>query len=251
MIEELRVQAGGDGEPVLLLLHGLGATGDVWNGWATLLDAQWPGRWLAPDLPGHGGSDPLPRYSFGAVAASVANLVRPDERLVVLGHSMGGVVGLALASGWFGVRVEAVVGLGIKVSWTDDELARVRGLAERPVAWFDSQEEAASRYLRVSGLAGLLAPDSPATGAGLVEEGGRWRLAQDPATFAVGAPDMAGLLAASRAEVTLARGEHDQMVTGDQLAELAPSVVTLPGLGHNAHVEDPAAVLRLLVSARR
>ena len=251
VIGELRVQGGGDGEPVLLLLHGLGATGDVWSGWAPLLDSQWPGRWLAPDLPGHGGSDPLPRYSFGAVAATVANLVRPDERLVVLGHSMGGVVGLALASGWFGVQVETVVGLGIKVSWTDDELARVGGLAQRPVTWFDSFDDAAARYLRVSGLTGLLAAESPATAAGVAEDGGRWRLAQDPPTFAVGAPDMPALLAAARATVILARGEHDQMVTDDQLSELGAAVTTVPGLGHNAHVEDPAAVLRLLAPALR
>jgi pimeloyl-ACP methyl ester carboxylesterase len=32
------------------------------------------------------------------------------------------------------------------------------------------------------------------------------------------------------------------MVTAEQL----PGGVTLPGLGHNAHVEDPAAVLGLL-----
>src|SRR5207249_2220565 len=31
MSERLRVQQGGDGGPVLLLLHGLGATGDVWR----------------------------------------------------------------------------------------------------------------------------------------------------------------------------------------------------------------------------
>lgn len=251
MIGELRVQGGGDGEPALLLLHGLGATGDVWSEWASLLDSQWPGRWLAPDLPGHGGSDPLPRYSFGAVAAGVANLVRPDERLVVLGHSMGGVVGLALASGWFGVQVDTVAGLGIKVSWTADELARVSGLAQRPVAWFDSYDDAAARYLRVSGLTGLLAPGSPATRAGVVEDGGHWRLAQDPPTFAVGAPDMAGLLVAARATVILARGEHDQMVTDEQLAELGAPATSLPGLGHNAHVEDPAAVLRLLEPALR
>lgn len=246
MIGELRVRGGGAGAPVLLLLHGLGATGDVWDGWSDLLDERWPGRWLAPDLPGHGGSDPLTRYSFGAVAAGVANLVQPAEPVTVLGHSMGGVVGLVLASGWFGVQVDSVVGLGIKVSWTDDELARVRALAERPVAWFDSYDEAANRYLRVSGLAGLLPPDGPATKAGLREEGGRWRLAQDPATFAIGAPDMAGLLAASRARVTLARGENDEMVSDDQLRALVPSASTLTGLGHNAHVEDPPAVLRLL-----
>ena len=28
---QLRVQRGGDGEPVLLLLHGLGVNGDVWK----------------------------------------------------------------------------------------------------------------------------------------------------------------------------------------------------------------------------
>lgn len=34
-------------------------------------------------------------------------------------------------------------------------------------------------------------------------------------------------------------------VTDDDLAALAPAPVRLPGLGHNAHVEDPAAVLAL------
>lgn len=46
--------------------------------------------------------------------------------------------------------------------------------------------------------------------------------------------------------VLLARGEHDAMVSAAQLAELVPGPVELPGLGHNAHVEDPAALRRLL-----
>lgn len=242
----MRARQGGDGEPTLLLLHGLGATADVWRAWEPLLVAGWPGRWIAPDLPGHGGSDPLPRYSFGSVAAAVADLLDADEPVIVVGHSMGGVVGLTLATGWFGARIEAVVGVGIKVSWTDDEVARARALADRPVTWFASREEAAARYLRVSGLTGLLAVDDPATVAGLREEDGNWRLAQDPTTFAVGAPDMAGLLNASRARVTLARGERDPMVTDEELAGLDHSAVTLGGLGHNVHVERPAAVLALL-----
>jgi hypothetical protein len=61
---------------------------------------------------------------------------------------------------------------------------------------------------------------------------------------------MPGLLAASRASVVLARGKHDPMVTHDQLAQLAGSALTLAGLGHNAHVEDPAAVIGLLESYR-
>ncbi len=149
----LRVHEGGSGEPLLVLLHGLGATGDVWGGWRPLLARRWPGRWLAPDLPGHGGSPPLAAYTFGGFAGAVAGIVRPGARTIVLGHSLGGVVGLALASGRFPVQVHAVIGLGVKVVWTDEDLERAQALARRPRARFASRDEAAARYLRVSGLA--------------------------------------------------------------------------------------------------
>ncbi len=242
----LRVHQGGSGEPVLLLLHGLGATGDVWEGWRPLLARRWPGRWLAPDLPGHGGSRPLASYTFGTLAAAVAGIAGDGVRTVVLGHSLGGVVGLALASGEFTISAQAVIGLGIKVAWTGEDLDRARAAAHRPPAWFTSRDEAAARYLRISGLAGLLAAADPAVDAGLREEHGRWRLAMDPGAFAVGAPDMAQLLARSRAPVTLARGEHDAMNTDRQLAQLGVPAVTLPGLGHNAHVESPDLSITLL-----
>jgi pimeloyl-ACP methyl ester carboxylesterase len=72
-------RGGGHAGPVLLLLHGLGATGAVWDGLGALLPDHWPGPWVAPDLPGHGRSAPLARYSFGALAA-VAPLVEPGPR---------------------------------------------------------------------------------------------------------------------------------------------------------------------------
>lgn len=246
MGDRLRVVGGGTGPPLLLLLHGLGANADVWDGWRPLLDERWPGRWMAPDLPGHGRSAPLDRYSFGAFAAAVSDLVADEERTVVVGHSLGGVVGLALASGWFGAQVRTVVGLGIKVAWTAEELARTRALAGRPVQHFTDRADAAARHLRVSGLAGLLPADSATVATGIRERSGGWRLTLDPRAFAVGAPDLPGLLAASRARVVLARGEADPMVSADDLAALLPGAVTLPRLGHNAHVEDPAAVLALL-----
>jgi pimeloyl-ACP methyl ester carboxylesterase len=169
---------------------------------------------------------------------------------VVLGHSLGGVVGLALASGQFGVPVQAVTGLGIKVDWTSEDLDRAGMMASRPRAWFDSRDEAAARYLRVSGLAGLLAADDPAVNAGLREQDGRWQLALDPAAFAVGAPDMAHLIAGSQAPVTLARGERDPMNSDEQLVRLGVPTVTLPGLGHNAHVENPEQCIALLDAHR-
>jgi pimeloyl-ACP methyl ester carboxylesterase len=242
----LRVHQGGSGEPLLVLLHGLGATCDVWRGWQPLLAQRWPGRWLAPDLPGHGGSPPLAAYTFDQLAAAVAGIVQPGARIVVLGHSLGGVVGLALASGRFPVPVQAVIGLGIKVVWTAEDLDRAQAVARRSPAWFASRDEAAARYLRVSGLVGLLPASDAGVGAGLREQDGRWRLAVDPGAFAVGAPDMPELLARSQAPVTLARGELDPMNTDEQLAQLGAPTVTLPRLGHSAHVESPAASIALL-----
>lgn len=242
----MRVLEGGSGAPLLVLLHGLGATGDVWAGWRPLLARRWPGRWIAPDLPGHGGSPPLDGYTFDGFAAAVAAVIEPGVPTTVLGHSLGGVVGLALASGQFPVSVAAVIGLGVKTTWTDAELDRAEALARKPRAIFPTRAEAAARYLRVSGLAGLLPADHPAVDAGLTEQAGQWRLAMDPGAFGVGAPDMARLIARSQAPVTLARGEHDPMNTSEQQAELGVRTVTLPGLGHNAHVESPELSMTLL-----
>jgi pimeloyl-ACP methyl ester carboxylesterase len=148
--------------------------------------------------------------------------------------------------GTAGRRRWAPIGLGIKVAWTDADLDRAQAVAGRPVAWFASRDEAATRYLRVSGLDGLIVADDPVVDAGLVRHGGRWRLAADPAAFAPGVPDVARLVAGSRAPVTLARGELDPMNTDEELAGLGAPAVTLPGLGHNAHVQDPGLVATLL-----
>ena len=236
----LRVRRGGSGSPVLLLLHGLGATGDVWNGLLTELGER---AWVAPDLPGHGGSAGLPRYTFAAVADAVANLVDPAGTIVV-GHSFGGVVALHLA-GRPGVRL--VVGVGIKVAWTGSELARAAGLADRPSAVHPTRADALARHLRVSGLDGLVATDDPALDAAVRETGGGWSPTFDPRAFGVGDPGVAALVAAAPVPVVLARGEHDPMVSAAQLAAVVPDPVELPGLGHNAHVERPAALLPLLV----
>ncbi|GGQ86819.1 alpha/beta fold hydrolase [Couchioplanes azureus] len=241
---DLRVRSGGEGGPLLILLHGLGATADVWAGWWPVLAGRWPGRWVAPDLPGHGGSAPLPEYTFDAFAAAVRPLVEPAGPTYVLGHSLGGVVALALAGA--GSPVAGIAGLGIKVAWSPEELDRAQALARRPAAWFDSRDEAAARHLRVSGLTGLLDPADPAVDAGLVHEDGRWRLALDGRAFGVGEPDMAALVGRCPAEVTLARGEHDVMNTGEQLGRFGVPVVTLDGLGHNAHVESPERCMVLL-----
>ncbi|GAA1704050.1 alpha/beta fold hydrolase [Kribbella yunnanensis] len=227
----------------LVLLHGLGATGRVWDGW--------PQPRLAPDLPGHGRTAPLAHYTFESMTAALAEALPVRRGLVVVGHSLGGVLALELSSGRYGVQVDRVIALGVKVSWTDAELAKAAALAQKPVAWFDSREEAAARYLKVSGLQGLVDPADESVDEGLLEVDGRWRLAMDPATFGVGAPKMPQLIAASQADVLLARGELDPMNTNTELAALHDQTLTLPGLGHNAHVRAPSAFNHLHAQATR
>jgi pimeloyl-ACP methyl ester carboxylesterase len=222
----------------------------VWDGLTALLPDAWPGRWIAPDLPGHGRSAPVPYYSFGGLAAEVARLVEPGTPLAVLGHSLGGVVALALGSGWFGAQPSAVGGLGVKVRWTEEELSRAAEIAARPAKTFPTREEAADRALKVAGLAGLVPADGPLAAGAVVPTEGGWRPALDSAAFAVGAPDMDGMLAAARARVILAAGEHDPMSPLEHLAALVPDPFTLKGLGHNAHVEDPAALLPIVERLR-
>ena len=222
----------------LVLLHGLGANGRVWD--------AWPQPRFAPDLPGHGSAPGLPSYSFGEMAAAVAESLEVRRDLVVLGHSLGGVIALELANGTYGVDVSRVVALGVKVSWSEDDLGRAAALAQKPVAWFADRAEAAARFLRVSGLQGLVDPADAVVDHGLREVNGQWRLAMDPGTFGVGAPDMAKLIAASKAEVILARGERDPMNTNAELHALHDQVVPLTGLGHNAQIEDPEAVAALV-----
>ncbi|KQQ29353.1 alpha/beta hydrolase [Methylobacterium sp. Leaf123] len=90
------VQEFGDRQaPGLLLLHGTGAATHSWRGLAPLL-AQGGFRVVAPDLPGHGFTDPLPprRLSLPGMAEAVGEFVTSLGLTpqVVIGHSAGAAV---------------------------------------------------------------------------------------------------------------------------------------------------------------
>lgn len=238
-------ESGGSGDRTLLFLHGLGATAAVWNGLRAALAERGGVRWVVADLPGHGGSGAQPGYSVGQMAAQLA-LVAPGSPLLIVGHSLGAYLALALASGCFGVRVAGVLGIGPKIAWPEADVQAARELAVRPPRCYPSEAEAVSRYRRVSGLDAALAP-----GPGLLARGVRqtqegWRLAQDPGTFTVAGAPFATLAAAAQGPVVLARGQHDPMVSLAELSVHAPGAHDIPGAGHNAHVEEPRAVLALL-----
>ena len=93
----LRYLVAGEGDP-LVLVHGLGGAAANWLALAPLL---LPGRRLiVPELPGHGGSSPLPAAPSLSPYADRLGLLLDHEGAApaaVVGHSLGGAVALRLA----------------------------------------------------------------------------------------------------------------------------------------------------------
>jgi pimeloyl-ACP methyl ester carboxylesterase len=95
------LEAGVDGGPVVVLLHGLASSSMTWADVMSLLGRR--AHVIAPDLLGHGDSA-KPRsgdYSLGAHAAGLRDLlaiaILDLERATVVGHSFGGGVALQFA----------------------------------------------------------------------------------------------------------------------------------------------------------
>ncbi len=264
MKTDLHVHTAGAGAPVLVLLHGLGVNGAVWEPFLAHL-AGWPGRVVVPDLRGHGRSPHASAYSTEAHAADVAALVHGERNVYVVGHSMGGMIALALTGGRHAVDVGGVFALGFKFAWTESELAKLTEVAHRPARRFASRDEAGARFLHASGLTGLVSASAPVVEAGIVPDGDGWRLAADPrAAMIVGASaapyngDVSAFAMAtwraSTAPRRLACGSRDALVTLDEIRTLDPDAIALGDVGHNAHVEDPArllAAIPFLEKARR
>ena len=242
----LWVEQGGSGDPVFLLLHGRGCTGAVWTGVIDLIEKANAGSWIAPDFPGHGRSAARPSYADGRYATDIATAVPVDRPVIILGHSLGGVIATVLATGWFGIDVRAVVAFSVKFKWTEAEREKSREFARKPIRWFETRAEALDRYLLVSGLKGLVDVDAPETAGGIAEGEGGFRLAVDPMTTDRGRPSaFETLLGLAGCPIVLASGGADTMAPIADVRQLDPAAIELPGLVHNAHVQDPAAVWAL------
>jgi len=229
--------------PTLILLHGLGATGQVWD--PLVEAAAWSGRILAPDLPGHGSSSWADTYSFGSMATEVAACLESDEEYVVLGHSMGGAVGGALASGFFGRPPLAVGMVGVKLIWSEEELVRLPEVAAKPVRIFESRNGAAEWFLKLSGLFGVVEITSSIVERGIRETSEGWQVCQDPKSVLVveGSPPFAEVLGGLLAPVFMSMGENDPLVSLEDHADMPTGVPhVFKSLGHNAMVEDPSVV---------
>jgi pimeloyl-ACP methyl ester carboxylesterase len=233
----VRDQPGLPGETSLVLLHGLGSNGAVWDGMLAALAGRWRGRILVPDLRGHGRSEPGSEYALGRHAADVAEYLAHDEAVSIVGHSMGGAIGVALASGWYALNVQQVLGLSVKPVFTQAELAKARGLAGKPRRTFATREEAIERFLLVNGLAGIVKSSDAVAVQGTRQDADGYVLAADPRGVLAAGPPLTPMLRVATVPVVLATGEDDRIATVDDLRRCAGNVAVIAGAGHNVHVE--------------
>ncbi len=234
--------------PLLVLLHGFTDSSRSHAELASLLRPQF--SLLIPDLPGHGSS--AARQSMGCdgfaedVEALLDHLGRGEA--IVLGHSMGGVVGVDLCAR-LGKRAQ---GLVILASSLTPRLAEdgnistaIRSLADPidpadpffdewhacarpvdPVFLTHARREAAAMQAAVwqRVFTGLADADRTAT-AGRV---------------------MCPVLCFSGEDDPLFGPEHQRALANAFVSSPSSTAVALPGHGHNIHWEDAGRVARMV-----
>jgi len=229
----------------LVLLHGFTQTGASWDGVVRELAGRY--RALAPDLPGHGqAAHRTP--SFDACAAYVRALA-PARTFTLAGYSMGGRIALHSALTLGPSIVTRLVLVGASPGLSDPAERAARRAADDALA--DRIETLdIEAFAREWGSQALFAGQPPRVAAGAHAD----RLRNTPAGLAaalrgLGTGVMEPLwdrLPELAIPVTLIVGERDEKfrAIAAQMAERLPNaqLVVIPGAGHAAQLEDPAAV---------
>lgn len=85
---------GDDGEPGILLWPGLGFTGAYFAG----VGPKLPGRCVAVDPPGFGGSPPLETYSYERLVELAVAVLAACRCRAIVGHSLGGDIAVGVCN---------------------------------------------------------------------------------------------------------------------------------------------------------
>jgi pimeloyl-ACP methyl ester carboxylesterase len=167
----------------MLLLHGFGNEAHIWDDFASAVAPYY--RTLALDHRGHGDSawDPELRYDLDTLVADVEAATEHlgIERLVLVGHSLGGRVA-TLFAGRHAQRMAGLVLVDIGPELDARGVTRIRMETESSVdPAFDSVDAYARLLSLLYPAATPEAIDRMARHGVRQGEDGRWRLRQDPA----------------------------------------------------------------------
>lgn len=134
-----------DGTPTLLFAHGFGQTRGAWRASAEAL-ADAGCRCVTFDARGHGDSGRVENGTY-AMEQFVDDMARmaaaQPQPPVLVGASMGGLLGLVLAGEWDPAPFSALVLVDITPRWEADGIERVMGFMRAHPHGFADHEQAA------------------------------------------------------------------------------------------------------------
>ncbi len=84
--------AGDPALPALVFLHGIGGAARAWRGQLDFFKGRY--RTIAWDMPGYGGSAPLPTVSIAILAGALHDFLQQvgATKPIIVGHSIGGMI---------------------------------------------------------------------------------------------------------------------------------------------------------------
>ena len=206
---------------------------------------------LAPDLRGHGDSawaDPR-TYSFKTHAEDInAFLEKLDLRDVVLiGHSMGGMISLIDAATNPG-RIARLVIVDSTMLMPMDRVTKMREFSARPGRSYATRDELVARYRLEPAETQMAAPEvihRMAINSGRQDADGQWRHKADRRVY-VNFEQIAGVPLWEKIKVPalVIKGEHSKRFTPGILAEVrakAPQVqmAEVPASDHHITLDNP------------
>ncbi|QYE36962.1 alpha/beta fold hydrolase [Polymorphobacter sp. PAMC 29334] len=252
------VQVAGEGS-VVLLLHGTGAASHSWRDIFPDLSRDY--TLVAPDLPGHGFSSGIGAPTLPAMARAVAALlVELDlSPALIVGHSAGAAIGLRLAIDAYPVPVVSFNGALLPFPGIAAKLfpAMAKLLFVNPLVPAIFALQARGPGVVAGFLERATGSKIDARGVDLYARLFRRREHVAGALAMMANWDLAALAAdfgRVRAPVQLVYGDRDAAIPPSVATEVAKRItgsttLAMPGLGHLAHEEDPAAAIRIIRDA--
>jgi pimeloyl-ACP methyl ester carboxylesterase len=243
---------GKPGEPSVVLVHGGAANAAWWDHVAPFLAVEH--RVLAIDLSGHGSSGHREGgYSLDTWADEVLAVARKesDARPVIIGHSMGGFVGLTAARS-HGKDLRGVAAIDSPVREMSPEarawLAKNSTLPPHKIR--PDRETILARFKTLPDDEGLEYVRRHIAEQSIREVEGGWSWKFDPQIF-LGSQMEPEDLAEAGCEVALVRGERGMATTDitSSVAEILGGhvpVTLVPDAGHHIMLDQPIALIALL-----
>jgi pimeloyl-ACP methyl ester carboxylesterase len=242
---------GSRASPPLLLLHGGAANTHWWDWVAPELTQTF--RVLALDFPGHGMSEwpRPPRYRMQDFVRAVTGFAEAlgVKHLDLVGHSMGGKVGMLVAA-QYPDRVRRLVVVDATPDVSADGLAEMRQIGTRPLRLFPSRQAAARAFRLIPRE--TVAPPVVLRALAICctrhRGRGRWSIGPDREFFGrvvpqVAWPDLPRILCPT----LILRAERSSILsrrTAEQMRRAIPhaTLLEVPGTCHHLIVERPAEV---------